>query len=396
MKPIYEKSWMHHLSKDENVVCKLVCDPYTLLFLVMDINEDEGIIQYHYRILCFFEEMPYPVLAVNLESSYAGIFLGVHTHESHINLGGVNPGITFDGFILEAQNVLPRYLPNLDTELLQDKITTLFNTLKQSKAEQQDEQGIENVMNIGEFRAKKLRNITKNIREYSDRYEYCLISEYEEKFDQFQAHSIQLGDIFVVLLETEEKVVLVSLEFYKDRFERDDIVAWFNFLKIYMGRQDHEKHVINNVSRVCEVIKFKGNLIVSYYKGYLTQEIDPDDYDEITETFLLNQQDIDTRKSKPINEGLTIKINDRIVDKIPRIEFDMSKDIVLSNGNFIVADYIDEYCGSIGFYKEEDNSIPIVFFLDHETMIDIQIISKEDDSKICIVEHQYLIDIDRL
>jgi len=93
---------------------------------------------------------------------------------------------------------------------------------------------------------------------------------------------------------------------------------------------------------------------------------------------------------------LTIKVNGERIRAIPRIEFDISKDIILSNGNLIVADYLDEYCEGIGFYKDEDPSIPIVFFLDYDTTVEIQIIPKESGSKVYIIEHQYVIDIDSL
>lgn len=112
-----------------------------------------------------------------------------------------------------------------------------------------------------------------------------------------------------------------------------------------------------------------------------------------TEEYIRSGTDKEEKKNvKKYSPSLCIKVNGQVVNEIPHIEFDMAQDILISNGNFIVADYIDEYCDSIGIYRNEDTSITVVFFLETHTTINIEISYGKDGSKVCIIEHQYNIE----
>jgi hypothetical protein len=89
-------------------------------------------------------------------------------------------------------------------------------------------------------------------------------------------------------------------------------------------------------------------------------------------------------RKKPV-----IILNGKRIDTVPRIDFDLSKDFILSNGQFIVADYMDDYLGNIGFYRETDPVIPISYYLDNDAPVTIQIDEGPDGSKICVVEQKY-------
>ncbi|ADG07582.1 hypothetical protein [Kyrpidia tusciae] len=47
-----------------------------------------------------------------------------------------------------------------------------------------------------------------------------------------------------------------------------------------------------------------------------------------------------------------------VVNEVPHIDFDLSRDLVLSKGQVMVADYIDDYCDRVGFYQEDAISYP--------------------------------------
>lgn len=251
-----------------------------------------------------------------------------------------------------------------------------------------------NVINIGDIRGNRREILTKSIREYDDRYEYCIISEYEEKYQKFEAHSIQLNDVFSVILEVNNKMVLVSIEFYKNKFTIDQMITWLEFYKIYVGQMGEKPYTISDCSKVIAGLKFKGNILVLYQKGHNIIQLPESDYLEITDFFISNLQEINTGKTKGLQKGLIIRVNDEIVSEIPRFDFDMSRDIIISNGNCINADYIDEYSGGIGFYQEGDSAIPVAFLLDNNTTVDIEITQREDGSRICVVTHRYLIEVD--
>lgn len=77
---------------------------------------------------------------------------------------------------------------------------------------------------------------------------------------------------------------------------------------------------------------------------------------------------------------------------IPRIDFDLTKDTIISNGQFIAADYIDEYCGNIGFYSNSDTLIPISYLIDKNSTVHIAIHEGPEGGKNCIIEHSYNLD----
>ena len=197
-----DESWMRHFQRLENIVGEIICGQYILLFLDIDENDERYVINYRYRILCFLEDRSYPVLSINYEWSKMGtICLGAHFECEHINLGQAPPELRFNDFIEWAAKILPRYIKDLDVDLLENKISAFSEDLKQRR-EQLDEGPIsENIISPERLLTKRVEKINNNLREYEDRFEYCFISEYEEKFKRFEVHSVQLGDVYPVVLE---------------------------------------------------------------------------------------------------------------------------------------------------------------------------------------------------
>jgi len=60
-----------------------------------------------------------------------------------------------------------------------------------------------------------------------------------------------------------------------------------------------------------------------------------------------------------------------------------------------IAEYIGEYCGCIGFFEHKDDALPVVWLLDKEININIEICEKED-SKTVVLEYTYSSDLDTL
>jgi len=250
------------------------------------------------------------------------------------------------------------------------------------------------VINFNELRFKKILNTLGSLREFDDRYEFCLIDKYEEKFNTFNLDSIQIADTYVQMLEHKKRLFVVSYEFLKANFNLKDILNWLHKYKIdIVEKQNNEQDYYITAESIVSALKFRGNPIVLYVKGSKRLKIDRD-LNEITDYFIPTTQKVDTGESKEIesiNQILRIILDGKEIDYIPRIEFDLTKDILISNGNIIVAKYIDDYMGSVGFYYD-DPSLPVAWLHDKNAKVFINIYEK-DSRKIVVVESKYVFEI---
>lgn len=384
---IADSSWKRHM-KNYKAVEEFVIRRYK--FLLYDIHEQEYLINYRYRLLCFIEGIKEPILALNYEWTRQGTCcLGASIANGHINLGSASPDISIIEFRKWALQNISDYIKDIDTKLLYEKIKKydfiIYNTKENNE-----------IAKIDELMEKRIKSIVNNIREFEDRYEYCFIMDYEERYLDFEVHAIPLLDVQVVLLEIKEKIELAAIEFYKSNFNIEQIITWIQYEDIYFGNREKVNHTIKRCDRVLEGIKFKGNVIAAYRKGNKSVTLDINDYDEITEIYNVQFNKVDTTKSKKLQSGLSIILNGELVNEIPRLDFEGNKDMLISNGNLIKADYIDEYCGGIGIFRYDNKSVPIVSFVDTNTTVYIDLYEKEDGAQVCIMEHKYIVDIEVL
>jgi hypothetical protein len=111
-----------------------------------------------------------------------------------------------------------------------------------------------------------------------------------------------------------------------------------------------------------------------------------ENYSQIVNTSLAKLVDISTESTRPL-----IYFNGEKLTGIPPIDFDMSRDEIFVNGVFVAADCLGEYCDGVGFYREADDLISIVFFVG-STPIHIFLEEGENGHKLCIVEQESDID----
>ena len=130
--------------------------------------------------------------------------------------------------------------------------------------------------------------------------------------------------------------------------------------------------------------------------AYLISQINPEKLIEVTEDFEHSQQRINTGSSKTRDSILPkskIFLNDEEIEYIPEIEIRLLEDLIISNGHLIVASYIGNYCGCIGFFEEKDDDLPIAWIYDKDTTVYIDIHERENQ-KIIAVEYNYAINLD--
>lgn len=384
---IADSSWKRHM-RDYRPVEEFIIGRYKLS--LYDIHEKEYIINYRYRLLCFIKESNEPVLALNHEWTQLGTCcLGASVADGHINLGNASPDTSLLEFRKWALQNVSSYIKDIDSKLLYEKIKK-YEPIIYSKEENKETD------EINELMEKRIKSIVNKIREFEDTYEYCFVMDYEEKYLDFEVHAVPLTNVQVVLLEIEEKFELASIEFSKSNFNIEQVITWVQCEDIYFGDRKKGNHMIDRCSRILEGIKFKGNVIAVYEKGNKSVTADINNFDEITEKYNVQFDKIDTTKSKKLQKGLSLILNGELVNEIPRIDFKRNKDMLISNGNLITADYIDEYSGGIGIYRYDDESVPIVSFIDTNTTVYIDLYEKVDGAQVCVIEYKYIIDIEVL
>lgn len=252
------------------------------------------------------------------------------------------------------------------------------------------------VVNIEDYKYKKIINENGSLREFTDRYEHCVVKDYENLYEDFQCHSIGIAEVFVQLLTVKDDIIMVSIDFPKDIFGLRDIVDYLDFYGVkLMGECEN---FIANAVDIMVAVKFRGRAIVIYEKGYNIIPIHKEKLREVTEEFDYTKVRIDTSNSKKrISLLPTSKIilDDTEIDYIPEMELDLTKDLIISNGHIMVASYIGNYGDCIGFLEKKGDDLPVSWIHDMDTIVYID--THVNGTKVIVnVQHNYVIDIQEL
>jgi len=242
---------------------------------------------------------------------------------------------------------------------------------------------------LADLRHKKYNN---NLREFPEYYEFSIIKNYEDKYENFTAHGIPLEQINLQIFELKDRIVLVSIEFSKEHFDLENVYIWLSRYNVILGEKGKNVNSILNADKIIMGLRFKGNPIILYEMGRRKVSYTSEDFVEITDSFSFQPQKIDTANSKKVTTGLCIIMNGKQLKEIPRI--DLYQNLLICNGQCILADYMDEFCGTLGFFKN-NSPLPITYVADKVTTINIDYEDSGWSSRY-IVEYDYLIDEDIL
>lgn len=94
----------------------------------------------------------------------------------------------------------------------------------------------------------------------------------------------------------------------------------------------------------------------------------------------------------PIAFGLNIILNGKQIDFIPEMRLDLTRDLLISNGHIVVARYIGDYSGCLGFFAEEGDCLPVAWIHDTQAEVHIEVYDNKE-GKIVVIDHNYVIDI---
>lgn len=218
---------------------------------------------------------------------------------------------------------------------------------------------------------------------YDSYYECTFMKDYQHKYSQSQIQGIEIGGVYAIILKTNKgKYYFAAIHFFKGDFTLPESLDWLDKYGIILMEEGKEQQTIRNCERVIDIVPFKNNHLILYKKGTETLKLD---YTQLNQG---QQSEKIDRKTK-----IVLVLNGEKLDYIPRINFNKQRDVVVCNGNCVVADYIDEYNGNIGFFQDTNPALPISFIFTEKTTVYIDIVEKEK-SKIYIVEYDYEIFID--
>ncbi|MEK4230912.1 hypothetical protein [Solibacillus sp. FSL H8-0538] len=134
------------------------------------------------------------------------------------------------------------------------------------------------------FQDYKNARVLGELRKYPDYYEYMLIPNYEDLFAELKMQSVEMEDCFANLLVNDGRYVLVSLSF-DESYTVDDILDWLDICEIILKEPTNSLIQVNGVSEIIEAIKFQDYLILLVEKGTDSFTLDPNELDEITDSY---------------------------------------------------------------------------------------------------------------
>jgi len=256
-------------------------------------------------------------------------------------------------------------------------------------------------MSVKDLKNVRLERLMKRekerLRQMDQVYDYALIRDWDLHFDFTWAETVQLGEVFANLIRLEDRLVLVSIQFFTDRFSVEEMLDWLDRHKIYWQEPPKDFDVISGASEIIQGVKFEGHALVLYKPGSGKLAINTRDYIEVTEQYKPINKVSDTSTSKEVSLGrkqkrITIYFNGREVEKVPTLDFDVMGDFVYVNGVLLCADQICDHNGTLGIFNRE-LLLPLGMITDDDTTITIDLYER-GDSKLCNIKCTYAINLE--
>lgn len=255
------------------------------------------------------------------------------------------------------------------------------------------------VVDFGNLRREQaLSEKNTQMRKIEDHYEFCLVKDYDSILEFENAQAVQLGPVFANLVEMKERYIFVSIMFPTGKFDLDGVISWMDHFGIHWDAGKNTGSTVSGAAEILQGLKFKGNPIILYRKGHKKLTYNCDDFVEITEQYayfsevgsVLNVKDIS--KEEP---ELKLFLNGERISEVPRIDFEQ-ENLIISNGTFICADYMDDYFGCVAFFRVEDPSLPAAWVQDKNTSVYIELQENDEFGQVCILKFAYELDLDEL
>ncbi len=212
--------------------------------------------------------------------------------------------------------------------------------------------------------------------EKDDHYEAMLVPSYDHTYPSTQIRTIRLADISVNLIVTPQETLLVSALFHKP-VQVTDIVSWMQLYTISFAQSDQTGYFVEQADEILEVVLYQKHPIVIATRGQDRLYYDTTGAIEVRRAM-----------NESIGERPLLYLNGEAWYGVPRLTFNRMKDELHVNGTFLYADYMDAHHGKIGFFRENDPSLPIVLLVG-QAIVEIELTENPDGSRVLILEQPY-------
>jgi hypothetical protein len=236
----------------------------------------------------------------------------------------------------------------------------------------------------------------RELRELNDYFEYCLIKDYYSEFQDFNANVVKLGNVFAAIIVVAEDIILASIRFPKKQFTVEEIISWLNQYAIFIQKADNSNRVLVKAHRILLGLRIHSHVLILYQKGQESLNFNPDEYYDAADIYFNydEPQNSDTNTSIPPVENKNKQLvffNGEPLEEIPHLEFDQLEDTIVCvcNGTLICADYIDDYYGTLGFFRNALPDNPVAFLNRITSPIRINLEEGRDGGTVCVIEYEY-------
>ena len=205
------------------------------------------------------------------------------------------------------------------------------------------------------------------IREYKNKFEYCIIKDYEKQYINYRIYNMPMKNIILRLTDVGNKVILVSVIFSKDIFTVPKIKSWLNQYKLE-AIYTRETNYVDMSYKIVNAIKFKSIPIIISERGFNKVYFNRNELNELSREYIF-RIDKERHNSKEIKRKIVY--NGNLISYIPEIELN-SNDCVFSNGNlFSDAKFIGDFEGTLAIFQKKNDWMPICIISDNYANIEI-------------------------
>lgn len=139
--------------------------------------------------------------------------------------------------------------------------------------------------NVINFEQYKNLQMLRHIKEYPDRYEYSVQSQFAEQRTAKRVFSIQMDQCFANVIKRGNKYEMISIVFFKEKWTVDEIIQWIQRYKIEIFSLCYSPLILSRVNKIIDAKKFNGVPIILTEIGVKTFIFDTKHLIEVTESY---------------------------------------------------------------------------------------------------------------
>ncbi len=209
--------------------------------------------------------------------------------------------------------------------------------------------------------------------------------------------------MFASILEEQGHYVLVAIIFSKSKFTPSRLAKWLDtYGARFVNSVGATAIEVHGACELTGAVRFMGRPLVVYKKGQGVTSCDVWQCVEVNDVYprydcIVNSANAKELEMEPTCKTAILYNGQRVYSySVPRLRFDLSRDLAIANGLVIVADFMEDYCGTVALWQEDNAMLPVMFFYDDDTPIDIDLHTRQNGSRVCVIEQAAKVNYEEL